>query len=98
MPYYFSSPIINQAPLQTLPKQVLLYEIAKGKLVYENSANASRFGAYYDGNVPVAMQKAFKPIEKFDYFYSENLTPTIDYPKVESTPETEQSFEKIFRQ
>jgi S1-C subfamily serine protease len=68
----------------------------KGEVVYENSATASRFGAYYDANVPIAMQKAFKPIEKFDYLYLESLTPIIDFPKVESTTETEESLKKYF--
>jgi S1-C subfamily serine protease len=62
-----------------------------GEKVYESSSSASHFGYYYNGNVPLAMEKAFKPISSFEYFYSPTLTPSIIYPKVEATNETEKS-------
>ncbi len=68
----------------------------KGEIVYENSSGASHFGYSYDQNVPLAMEKAFKPLNKLAYYYSETLTPTIDYPKVESTNETELTLKTYF--
>ncbi len=68
----------------------------KDEIVYESSSTASHFGYYYDKNAPLAMEKALKPIIKFDYFFSPTLTPTISYPKVETTSETEQSLKSYY--
>lgn len=70
----------------------------ENKIVYESVSSARNFhmGLDYELNVKIAIKKAFKPIEKFNYKYDELLSPKIQYPIVEKTTETEESLKKYF--
>ena len=68
----------------------------KNEIVYEEEAFSTRFGAYYPQNSLLAIKKSFKSILSFNYRFNKTLTPTIDFPTVESTTETEQSLKTYF--
>ena len=68
----------------------------KDEIVYENFSFASHFGYYYEKNSQLAIEKAFKPLRSFTYRFNESLTPTVQYPTVETTTETEESLKKYF--
>lgn len=77
-------------------KSTLTIKNCKNEIVYSNEASASHYGYQFDDNVQMAFRRSYKPIEKFDYFFSPTLTPTIEYPKVENTGETENSLKSYF--
>ena len=66
----------------------------KNEIVYENFSTASHFGYYYEQNVPLSIEKAFKPISSLKYNFNQSLTTKIEYPTVETTSETEESIKK----
>ncbi len=68
----------------------------KNEVVYENFAVASHFGYYYNKNVPLSIEKAFRPISTFKYSFNETITPKIEFPAVELTTETEKSLKNYF--
>ena len=66
----------------------------KGEIVFESHSSASHLGYYYDNNVRLAMEKAFKPISSMHYQFNLTLKPEIEYPLVETTSENEESIKK----
>jgi len=68
----------------------------KNEIVYEEEAFSTRFGAYYPQNSVIAIKKSFKSILAINYKFNRASTPTIDFPTVESTTETEQSLRAYY--
>ncbi len=66
----------------------------KNEIVYENFSTASHVGYYYEQNVRLSFEKAFKPISSLKYNFNESLTTKIQYPTVETTVETEETIKK----
>lgn len=71
-----------------------LIKNCKGEVVYESNSwarNMGHVGINHSANAKIAIRKAFKPILKLKYHYTESFTAKIVYPEVEKTNETEES-------
>ncbi len=77
-------------------KASFIVKNCKNEIVFENSSWASHFGSYYPQNTRLAMEKAFSPIQSFNYRFNQNVTPKFEFPTVETTTENEQTLKIYF--
>ena len=65
-------------------------------VVYDKTNTASGFGASFDKNMNVAVNRAFDNFEGFKYRYDKSLTEMISYPEVESINMDENQLKAYF--
>jgi len=67
----------------------------KNQLVYKTKGSGS-MGMNVEGDYRIAVRKALKDFSSLKYRYTNSLTPEIEYPKVETSNETENSLKTYF--